>query len=690
MPVLNNSSTLPSSSSSSSSSSIPRTFADVLPPLLSQTLSVVASLGFTSMTPVQAAVLPLFIGNKDVAVEACTGSGKTIAYVIPILEKLQRVAPDHVWRKSHVGALVLAPTRELARQIHNVIKIFLQPTSLTVTLLVGGTAVQEDIDKCVGEGCNIIVATPGRLLDIMRRGTAVSGIDFSKLLVLVLDEADTLLDMGFSDAVMEIIGRLPKQRRTGLFSATQTQEVSDLARAGLRNPAVIKVQVKNNKKGAALGGKSNDQMTPMSLSNFGTICINSSDKLAQLCAFLRQRAEANDKVIIFVLTCASVDFFAKVFSLSSVREAAGLPSADSFPIMPLHGKMDPKKRIGIYDRFLVASSGALLCTDVAARGIDVPDVDWIVQYDPPQDPSFYVHRVGRTARAGKRGSALILLLEHEASYTDLLALRNVPVVSRERIEIPADVDGEPAPRFSAKFICEAMQSEALLDRDVLEKGTKSFVSFIRGYKENDCKFIFRLEDLNIPSLALSFGLVKLPKVEELRALKVRYAGVPGVDTGSIPYKDATREAQRQLRLAADGEKMAAERNARDARRDRAFAIEAANNAAQVADGGDSEAPHSSSFQSKRDKKRKRTHSSFQSRLFEDFDLLARETNLEKKRKAGKLSKEEYKRQLILLHRDQGIEASDDDLVGLISDDEDDKTAGTGKTKSKRGNGKKGK
>jgi ATP-dependent RNA helicase DDX55/SPB4 len=298
--------------------------------------------------------------------------------------------------------------------------------------------------------------------------------------------------------------------------------------------------------------------------------------------------------------------------------------------------------------------------------------------------------VGRTARAGKRGSALILLLEHEASYTDLLALRNVPVVSRERIEIPADVDGEPAPRFSAKFICEAMQSEALLDRDVLEKGTRSFVSFIRGYKENDCKFIFRLEDLNIPSLALSFGLVKLPKVEELRALKVRYAGVPGVDTGSIPYKDATREAQRQLRLAADGEKMAAERNARDARRDRAFAIEAANNAAQVADGVDSEAPHSSSFQSKRDKKRKRTHSSFQSRLFEDFDLLARETNLEKKRKAGKLSKEEYKRQLILLHRDQGIEASDDDLVGLISDDEDYKTAGTGKTKSKRGNGKKGK
>jgi ATP-dependent RNA helicase DDX55/SPB4 len=524
----------------------------------------------------------------------------------------------------------------------------------------------------------------------MRRGTAVSGIEFSKLQVLVLDEADTLLDMGFSDAVMEIIGRLPKQRRTGLFSATQTQEVSDLARAGLRNPAVIKVQVKNTtKKGtAAGGGLSKDQMTPMSLSNFGTICKNSSDKLAQLCAFLRQRADANDKVIIFVLTCASVDFFAKIFALSSVRNAAGLPSTEAFPIMPLHGKMDPKKRIGVFDRFLKASSGALLCTDVAARGIDVPDVDWIVQYDPPQDPSFYVHRVGRTARAGKRGSALILLLEHEASYTDLLALRNVPVVIRERIETPLEVEGEAAPRFSSKFICETMQSEAIIDRDVLEKGTRSFVSFIRGYKENDCKFIFRLEQLDIPSLALSFGLVKLPKVEELRALKVRFAGVPGVDTGSIPYKDPMREAQRQVRLAADGEKMAAERDARDARRDKAYAIEAAKEAHQKSDAdGDSE-QHNISFQSKRDKKRKRTHSSFQSRLFEDFDLLARETNLEKKRKAGKLSKEEYKRQLILLHRDQGIEASDDDLIGMISDDDEEKLAASKKSRGKKGKNKK--
>jgi ATP-dependent RNA helicase DDX55/SPB4 len=311
--------------------------------------------------------------RRDMIGIAETGSGKTAAFGVPLCHHILSFPHTVLDTVAEEGplALVMAPTRELARQIHNVIQIFLHPTTLSVSLLVGGTAVQEDIDRCISDGCNIIVATPGRLLDIMRRGTVVSGIDFSKLHVLVLDEADTLLDMGFSDAVMEIIGRLPKQRRTGLFSATQTQEVSDLARAGLRNPAVIKVQVKNTtKKGAAAGGgSSKDQMTPISLSNFGTMCKNSSDKLAQLCAFLRQRADANDKVIIFVLTCASVDFFAKIFALSSVRNAAGLPSTEAFPIMPLHGKMDPKKRIGVFDRFLKASSGALLCTDVAARGI---------------------------------------------------------------------------------------------------------------------------------------------------------------------------------------------------------------------------------------------------------------------------------------------------------------------------------
>lgn len=211
----------------------------------------------------------------------------------------------------------------------------------------------------------------------------------------VLDEADTLLDLGMSAAVSAILSKLPKQRRTGLFSATQTREVKALARAGLRNPTVISVSVQHAPAapaatGAGLeslptaseadllapakagGASGSTQSTPKGLTNYFQLCETPLAKLAALCRFLRLRADAGDKVIIFVLTCASVDFYGRVFSLPSVRSAAGLPpNATSFPILPLHGKMVPKRRTGIYESFVAAPAGALLCTDVAARGIDV-------------------------------------------------------------------------------------------------------------------------------------------------------------------------------------------------------------------------------------------------------------------------------------------------------------------------------
>lgn len=211
----------------------------------------------------------------------------------------------------------------------------------------------------------------------------------------VLDEADTLLDLGMSAAVSAILSKLPKQRRTGLFSATQTREVKALARAGLRNPTVISVSVQHAPAAQAATGAgsgspppdggadllssakassalSTTQSTPKGLTNYYQLCATPLAKLAALCRFLRLRADAGDKVIIFVLTCASVDFYGRVFSLPGVRSAAGLPpDASAFPILPLHGKMVPKRRTGIYESFVAAPSGALLCTDVAARGIDV-------------------------------------------------------------------------------------------------------------------------------------------------------------------------------------------------------------------------------------------------------------------------------------------------------------------------------
>lgn len=641
---------------------IQRRFADVQPSLSPQTLSVLGTLGFESMTPVQAATLPLFLGNKDVCVEACTGSGKTIAYVIPCVEKLQQ-SPNTL-EVHQVGALILSPTRELARQIHAVVELFCAATTLKSILLVGGTDVQADIAKCMTSGCNIVVATPGRVLDVLRRcetGAAGAVPDIKRLEVLVLDEADTLLDMGFHDALTEILGRLPKQRRTGLFSATQTQEVRALARAGLRNPAVVSVQVKgvgaaaSHTEAGAAGGASAGaapshgvQSTPLGLTNWYRTCADSTAKLGALVDFMQARAKGGHKAIVFLLTCASVDHMAKVLSLPEVRQAAGLPDSASFPIMPLHGKQDPKKRQGVYSKFLAADSAVLLCTDVAARGIDIPDVDWILQYDPPQNPSFYVHRVGRTARAGRTGAALLLLLPKEMAYTQLLGVRNVPL--QELAPVSPAVDGAA--------LVPVLQQACVGDRAILEAATRAFVSFIRGYKEHDCKYIFRLDQLDIAALASSFGLVKLPKVKELRGGKdYGFVGLPGVDTYSIAYADPTREAQRQARLAAEADEAAAERAARDARRETAMKAQAA---AAADPAGKVAKP-----------KKKRKHNSVSKTMAAEWAILQAEEALEKRLKSGRISKAEYKAQLAALNASQGIAAEDDDLVGMVSEDEDE-------------------
>ena len=252
---------------------------------------------------------------------------------------------------------------------------------------------------------------------MLRRNAAAGGgaalLDVRALEVLVLDEADTLLDMGFADTLGGILAALPKQRRTGLFSATQTREVKALARAGMRNPAVVRVAVQQRAGTGNVGGSSGaaapvgddaaaveaaggdaaaapqlqqqQQATPLTLTNYCTLVDDGYAKLLQLTAFLRGAAAARHKAIVFALTCAAVDYYGRAFADPAVRAAAGLPSADAFPILPLHGKMAPKRRVATFAAFVSRrGGGALLCTDVAARGLDVPDVDWIVQFDAPK------------------------------------------------------------------------------------------------------------------------------------------------------------------------------------------------------------------------------------------------------------------------------------------------------------------
>jgi ATP-dependent RNA helicase DDX55/SPB4 len=214
-------------------------FSALRPSLRPESLEVLRSRGFERATPVQAAAIGLLAGNKDVAVEACTGSGKTLAFVLPLVEILSRA--ESRFRPHQVGAVVVSPTRELAKQIFDVAAPFLRtiPRTSPPMLLVGGTDPARDVRGFDDDGACCLVGTPGRLDDVMIRAKTM---DLKRVELLVLDEADRLLSMGFQKTLSAIIGRLPKQRRTGLFSATQTEEVEELARAGLRNPVRVTVR----------------------------------------------------------------------------------------------------------------------------------------------------------------------------------------------------------------------------------------------------------------------------------------------------------------------------------------------------------------------------------------------------------------------------------------------------------------
>jgi ATP-dependent RNA helicase DDX55/SPB4 len=533
-------------------------------------------LRFEQMTPVQAATIPLLISStkKDVIVQAVTGSGKTLAFLLPIVQSLATFkATDGnseapVWKKSQIFSMIISPTRELAHQTFRVASGLCQAVELSPPLLLtgGGTnttnadcatsasatssTVTMDLTRFQQEHNDIIIGTPGRIEDILTRYMA---LDCSELRYLIFDEADQLLldNRGFSLSVQSILSRLPKMgRRTGLFSATNTTATSEwIRRAGLRNPVWIDVTVTAPSL-QLQPKKQNDQTTtvatPSSLTNY-YIISPLDEKLSRLVSFLQSHARS-EKVIVFFLTCACVDFFGTVLTklLCPEKKKSDAFCSSGIYIEMLHGKMVQKRRENAMERFRKCGSadaptgGVLFCTDVAARGLDVSDVHWVVQYDPPQDPAYFIHRVGRSARAGKRGQSLVFLTRKEEAYVDFLSKRHVPLQPLPETEscTPPDehagVDENPSVEDADRVDTDAETSDdssdgkkttttplsadegqigrivrhnvmgrvltdilpqvrelVLNDRDILEKGTKAFTSYIRAYKEHHCAFIFR-------------------------------------------------------------------------------------------------------------------------------------------------------------------------------------------------------
>ncbi|KAL7721046.1 ATP-dependent RNA helicase [Entamoeba marina] len=366
-------------------------------PISKDTLQALQSNGFVSMTPIQRAAIPHILAGRDVIGAARTGSGKTLTFLIPLIEFMYR----NKWTDfDGLCAVVLAPTRELAQQIFDVFSLIAKGRA-TAALITGGKEEEEEAKAITT--MNVLICTPGRLLHHLDE---TPHFNTTPLRMLILDEADRILDMGFKNTLTAILEHLPTQRQTLLFSATQTKSVKDLVRLSLRHPEYISVDEK-----AA-------HSTPETLIQ-SYMVVEDSEKLNVLFSFIR--THTNSKMIIFFQTCKQVRFIFEAFKKLRVGTILYL----------LYGKQSAKSRNQTFLDFGKSKKGVLLCTDIASRGLDIKGVDWIIQHDCPEDSDQYIHRVGRTARLNSNGHALLLLTHNEEMFLKQLETAKVPI---DRVE----------------------------------------------------------------------------------------------------------------------------------------------------------------------------------------------------------------------------------------------------------------
>lgn len=341
--------------------------------------------------------------------------------------------------------------------------------------------------------------------------------------MLVLDEADRLLDLGFKDDLQKILGRLPKQRRTGLFSASVSEAVGEIVRVGLRNPVKIAVKVRS--------ASGDDKRTPASL-QMSYLLTPPTHKFPALIALLSKMDPTPQKSIIYLSTCAAVDYFQHILS-------AILP--DQFSLIPLHGKHPPNVRQKNFAKYISAVSPTiLLTTDVAARGLDIPQVDLVVQIDPPSDPKVFIHRCGRAGRAGRKGLSVIFLQPgREEDYIPFLEVRKTPIALLKKPAILVTNE-------DARIIIAKMRKEVLTDRALYDKGQRAFVSWVRSYSKHTASSIFRIADLDWTELGNAWGLVRLPKMPELKKWEGDKSLGVKVDMAEYAYKDKAREKARRI------------------------------------------------------------------------------------------------------------------------------------------------
>ncbi|KZV77610.1 DEAD-domain-containing protein [Peniophora sp. CONT] len=481
------------------------------------TLKALEEMGFKTMTPVQSKTIPALLAGKDVLGAARTGSGKTLAFLIPAVELLHRLKFKP---RNGTGIIIVSPTRELALQIFGVAKELMAHHSQTFGIIMGGANRRAEAEK-LQKGVNLVVATPGRLWDHLQD---TKGFVYRNLKALIIDEADRILEVGFEEQMKKIIALLPKEeRQTMLFSATQTTKVQDLARISLRpGPLLIDVHGAEN-------------ASTVSTLSQGYVVCPSDRRFLLLFTFLKKNLKK--KVVVFFSSCNSVKYHGELLNYIDV------------PVLDLHGKQKQQKRTNTFFEFCNAESGILLCTDVAARGLDIPRVDWIVQFDPPDDPRDYIHRVGRTARAGKVGKSLLFLLESELGFLRYLKEAKVPL---NEYTFPTD-----------RVANVQSQLEKLLQKNYFlhQSAKDGFRSYLQSYASYSLKKIFDVNQLDLAKVGKAFGFAVPPRVNVALGGKASAGskrsrgddgsdddvdGVDGPDDEGPRHKSARREKDRRI------------------------------------------------------------------------------------------------------------------------------------------------
>ncbi|GAB1601275.1 probable ATP-dependent RNA helicase DDX31 [Argonauta hians] len=497
---------------------------------------------FSQMTTVQQLTIPLILDGKDVLVKSHTGTGKTLSYAIPIVQTLQAKQPQ-LKRSDGVHAIVIVPTRELALQSFQTFQKLVNTCCWIVPGCIIGGEKRKSEKARFRKGITILVGTPGRLTDHLLHTEC---LQTNRVQYLVIDEADRLHDMGFEKEIQLIVSILNKstpKRQTVLLSATLTGGVEKLAGISLKSPERIdasKEHVENNslmKKGDSLFS------VPEKL-NQHFIIVPCKLRLVSLIGFIASKciiSNQKSKIMIFLSTQDSVEFhfklFSDIFRLDDDDDSNAVleliekklkkkKNTCLVKFYKLHGNMSQEDRTKNFTSFSSSRCGVLLCTDVAARGLDLAHVKWIVQYTSPGETKEYIHRIGRTARAGAQGSSLLFLMPSETAYvkalnnmkinlaeiyikdilTDLLLLLDLlpKVLNNRRSRCTYEEAASVFQMYIENFTCNSVQ--------MLDLAKKAFQSFVRSYSTypKDLKHIFHIKFLHTGHLAKSFGLRDAP------------------------------------------------------------------------------------------------------------------------------------------------------------------------------------